>query len=169
MRRLYFLVPDVETARAIHNKLLLARIGEEHIHVIARAGIPLEDLPEATLAQQSDLIPALERGTAAGGVTGMIAGIVVLAFPPAGFALGGAAILAFGLAGAGFGALMSTMVGIGLPSSRLKKYSDSIDKGELLMMVDIPKDRIVEIDTLVKQHHPDAEIAGTEPHIPAFP
>ncbi len=169
MRRLYFLVPDVETARAIHNDLLLARVNEAHIHVIARAGIPMEDLPEAKLAQRSDLIPALERGTAAGGVTGMVAGIIVLAFPPAGFALGGAAILAFGLAGAGFGAIMSTMVGVGLPNSRLRKYADAIAEGELLMMVDVAKVRIAEMEALVRQHHPEAKIGGTEPHIPAFP
>ena len=169
MRRLYFLVPDVETARRIHDDLLLARIGERHIHVIARAGVPMEDLPEAALAQRSDLIPALQRGTAAGGLTGMLAGIIVIAFPPADLVLGGVAILALGLAGAGFGALMSTMVGVGLPSSRISKYGEAIDRGELLMMLDVPKGRVAEIDALIKERHPEAEIGGTEPHIPAFP
>lgn len=169
MRRLYFLVPDVETTRRIHDDLLLARVGEPHIHVIARPGVPMEDLPEAALAQRSDLIPALQRGTAAGGVTGMVAGIVVIAFPPADLVLGGVAILALGLAGAGFGALMSTMVGVGLPNSRIRRYGDAIDRGELLMMVDVPKARIDEIQALIKQHHPRARVAGTEPRIPAFP
>ena len=46
---------------------------------------------------------------------------------------------------------------------------DAIQKGELLMMVDVPKTRVDEIDALVKKHHPEAEIEGTEPTIPAFP
>jgi len=169
MRRLYFLVSNVESARKINDELLLARVEERHIHVIAKQGTPMEDLPEARLAQRSDLIPALERGAAIGGATGIAAGIIAVTFPPAGLLLGGGAILAIGLAGVGVGALMSSMIGVDVPNSRIQKFQDAIDKGELLMMVDVPKDRVDEIDDLVKRHHPEAEIEGTEPTIPPFP
>jgi len=169
MRRLYFLVPDIEHARKIVDELLLARVEEKHIHVIAKEGTPLEDLPEASLAQTSDLIPALERGLALGGLTGIVAGVVAVTIPPAGIVLGGGAILASSLAGAGVGALMSSMVGVSIPNSRLTAFEEAIMKGEFLMMVDVAKDRVDEIDALVKKHHPEAEIEGTEPTIPAFP
>lgn len=169
MRRLYFLVPNVECAQKIHNELLLARVEERHMHVIAKQGTPMEDLPEARLAQQSDLIPALERGTVVGGLTGLVAGIIAVTFPPADLVLGGAAVLATGLAGVGFGALMSTMIGVSVPNTRLRRFRDAIEQGELLMMVDIPKHRIAEIEDLIKSHHPEADIQGTEPRIPAFP
>jgi hypothetical protein len=169
MRRLYFLVPSVDSARTINDELLLARIEERHIHVIAKEGTPLEDLPEATLAQRSDLIPALERGAAIGGATGVLAGIIAVTVPPAGLVLGGGAVLATGLAGVGVGALMSSMIGVDTANSRIQKFQDAIDKGELLMMVDVPKDRVEEIDDLVKKHHPEAEIEGTEPTVPPFP
>jgi hypothetical protein len=169
MRRLYFLVPSVESARTINDELLLARIEERHIHVIAKEGTPLEDLPEATLAQRSDLIPALERGAAIGGATGVLAGIIAVTVPPAGLVLGGGAVLATGLAGVGVGALMSSMIGVDTANSRIQKFQDAIDKGELLMMVDVPKDRVEEIDDLVKKHHPEAELEGTEPTVPPFP
>jgi hypothetical protein len=169
MRRLYFLVPSVESARTINDELLLARIEERHIHVIAKEGTPLEDLPEATLAQRSDLIPALERGAAIGGATGVLAGIIAVTVPPAGLVLGGGAVLATGLAGVGVGALMSSMIGVDTANSRIQKFQDAIDKGELLMMVDVPKDRVEEIDELVKKHHPEAELEGTEPTVPPFP
>lgn len=169
MRRLYFLVPNVECAQKIHNELLLARVEERHMHVIAKQGTPMEDLPEARLAQQSDLIPALERGTVVGGLTGLVAGIIAVTFPPADLVLGGAAVLTTGLAGVGFGALMSTMIGVSVPNTRLRRFRDAIEQGELLMMVDIPKHRIAEIEDLIKSHHPEADIQGTEPRIPAFP
>ncbi|HYW77628.1 MAG TPA: DUF1269 domain-containing protein [Gammaproteobacteria bacterium] len=169
MRRLYFLVPNVDCAKTIHNELLLARVEERHMHVIAKQGTPMEDLPEARLAQQSDLIPALERGTVVGGLTGLVAGIIAVTFPPADLVLGGAAVLATGLAGVGFGALMSTMIGVSVPNTRLRRFRDAIEQGELLMMVDIPKHRIAEIEDLIKTHHPEADIQGTEPRIPAFP
>jgi len=169
VRRIYFLLPNVEVARKVVDELLLTRIDEHHIHVIAKEGTPMEDLPEASLAQKSDVVPALERGIAVGGATGILAGVVAVTFPPAGLALGGGALLAIALAGSGFGAFMSTMIGVSVPNSRLKQFEDAVNEGEILMLVDVPKARVDEIENMVKQHHPDADIEGTEPTIPAFP
>jgi hypothetical protein len=36
MRRIYFLVPSVESAHAIVDELLLNHVEEHHIHVVAR-------------------------------------------------------------------------------------------------------------------------------------
>jgi len=169
MRRIYFLAPTVASAKAIVDDLLLARIDEHHIHVLAKEGTPLEDLPAAKLAQASDLIPSLERGAAAGGLTGLLAGLVAVSFPPAGVVLGGGALLGIALFGAGFGAWMSSMVGVGIPNSRLAEYEASIGKGELLLMIDVPRTRVEEVEAVVRRHHPEAELEGLEPNIPEFP
>ena len=169
MRRLYFLLPNTDSARKIVDDLLLARVEERHIHVIAKEGVPMQDLPEASLAQRSDVIPALERGIAIGGATGILAGILAVTFPPAGLTLGGGAILGIALAGTGVGSLMSTMIGVDVPNSRISQFQDAIENGQLLMMVDVPKDRVDEISKVVKSHHPEAEVRGTEATIPAFP
>ena len=171
MRRLYFLIPNVESAKAIVDELLLARIEQRHIHIAAADHHALVEanLPEANLLQESDFVPAVERGLAIGGATGIVAGIAAVALPGVGLALGGGAILGIGLAGAGLGAWASGMIGISAPSSRLKEFEDAISKGSLLMMVDVPKEQIDEITALIKKHHPEANVEGTEPVIPAFP
>jgi hypothetical protein len=171
MRRLYFLIPTVDSAKTIVDELLLARIEERHIHIAAKDHHALTEahLPEANLLQESDFVPAVERGLAIGGATGVVAGIAAIAIPGVGLALGGGAILGIGLAGAGVGAWISSMIGISAPSSRLTSFEEAIEKGSLLMMVDVPKARVEEISKLVKSHHPEAEIEGTEPVIPAFP
>ena len=171
MRRLYFLVPTIDSATQIVDELLLARIEERHIHIAAKDHHALEEknLPEANLLQESDFVPALERGLAVGGATGLFAGIVAVSFPPAGLILGGGAILALSLAGAGVGAWISSMIGSDVPNSQLKEFQASIDAGQLLFMLDVPKVRVDEISELVKKHHPEAEIEGTEPTVPAFP
>lgn len=171
MRRLYFLIPSVDSAKTIVDELLLARVEARHIHIAAADHHALTEanLPEANLLQESDFVPAVERGLAIGGATGIIAGIAAVAIPGAGLVLGGGAILGIGLAGAGVGAWISGMIGISAPSSRLKEFETAIAEGQLLMMVDIPKARVDEITTAVKQHHPEAHIEGTEPVIPAFP
>lgn len=169
MRRIYFLVPSVASAKAIVDALLLARIEERRIHIVAREGTPLEDLPEAGVAQRSDLVPALEKGVAAGGLSGLLAGALAVTFPPAGLVLGGGAVLGLALFGAGFGAWMSAMVGIGLPSGRLERFEADIEAGQLLLMIDVPRDRVQATEALVRRHHPEAELEGTEPNMPLFP
>lgn len=169
MRRLYFMLPDLDTTKIVVDELLLKRIDDHHIHVVAKEGTPMGDLPEANLLQKSDFIPAMERGLAVGGITGLLAGIAAVTFPPAGLILGGGAILGASLAGAGMGVWLSGMIGMDVPNSQIEKFEDAIEKGEVLMMVDIPKERVEEIEALVHQHHPEADVGGTEPHIPAFP
>lgn len=169
MRRLYFMVPDIDTANTVVDELLLKRVDDHHIHVVAKEGTPMGDLPEANLLQKSDFIPAMERGLAVGGITGVLAGIAAVTFPPAGLVLGGGAILGTSLAGAGIGAWISGMIGMDVPNSQIEKFEAAIENGEVLMMIDIPKTRVEEIEALIQQHHPDADMGGTEPHIPAFP
>ena len=171
MRRLYFLIPSIDSAKTIVDELLLARIEQRHIHIAAADHHALieANLPEANLLQESDFVPAVERGVAIGGATGILAGVAAVALPGVGLALGGGAIMGIGVAGAGLGAWASGMIGISAPSSRLTEFEEAIQKGNLLMMVDVPKASVDEITDLIKKHHPEAEIEGTEPVIPAFP
>lgn len=171
MRRLYFMIPSIDSAKTIVDELLLARIEQRHIHIAAADHHALVEanLPEANLLQESDFVPAVERGLAIGGATGILAGVAAVALPGVGLALGGGAILGIGLAGAGLGAWVSSMIGISAPSSRLTEFEDAIKEGGLLMMVDVPKAQVDDITDMIKKHHPEAEIEGTEPVIPAFP
>jgi len=168
MKRIYFLVPDITIARKVVDDLLLARVEERHIHVLTKRGTPLEDLPEATFLQKTDFIPALEQGLALGGLTGILAGLVAVALPT-GLVLGGGAVLGISLAGAGVGAWLSSMVGSSIGDRRIQRFQEAMENGEFLMMVDVPRLRVAEIEQIVKRHHPEAECEGTEPTIPPFP
>ncbi len=167
MRRLYFLLPDLDTTHQIIDKMLLARVEERHLHVIASEGASLGDLPEASLIQKSDFVPAMERGVALGGATGMMAGIAALAMP--GVVIAGGAILAMSLLGAGMGAWMGGMIGMDVENSHVQKFKSAVEEGQVLVLVDVPKDRVEEIQGLVRDVHPEADFEGTEPSIPAFP
>lgn len=170
MKRIYFLVPDVDMAKKIVDELLLARIEERHIHILAKRDTPLEDLPEASFVQKSDLIPAMERGLALGGTVGTLAGLVAVALGPFSLVVaGGGIVLASGLAGAGVGAWISGMVGLNVGNTQLKPFEEAIERGELLMMIDVPRNRVTQITELIASHHPEAHPEGTEPTIPAFP
>ena len=169
MRRIYFLVPDIPTTKKIVDELLLARIEERHIHVLAKRGTPLEDLPEASLLQKTDFIPAVERGVAMGGTAGILAGLVAFTLPPAGTVVAGGILLATALTGAGVGAWLGGMAGMNVANSRTKLFEDAIEAGQLLVLADVPRTRVEEIEERVRQHLPKVEIEGTDPRIPAFP
>lgn len=169
MRRIYFLVPDIAVTKRVVDDLVLARIDEKHIHVIAKRNTPLEALPEATLLQKSDFVPAVEQGLAIGGSTGMLAGLIAIMLPPASTVIAGGILLATTVVGASVGAWVSGMVGMSIGNRRIKEFEAAVEAGKFLVLVDVPTRRLEEIEERIKQHIPQAEIEGTEPRIPAFP
>jgi hypothetical protein len=168
-RRLYFLLPNVARARQVVDELLLARIDDHHIHVVAKEGSPLGDLPQANLLQRSDFIHGVEIGLSVGGATGIVAGLVAIAFPPEGIVLGGWTLLVTALAGALIGAWVAGMIGTDIPNSQLREFEAAVAEGQILMMVDVPKDSVETVTKMIRKHHPEADMHGIEPTIPAFP
>lgn len=196
-RRIYWLLPDLASARRTMNDLLLARVGDAHIHFVAKDGSDMRGLHEANLLQTSDLLRSAQLGLVVGGVGGAVVGFVVaMLFPiiegtPAGWesvravlATPGwqvgdlmaawnspqwamAAVLA--LLGGVLGAWSSSMIGIAAPSHRLLRFEGALAQGQYLLMVDVPLSRVQEIEALVAQKDPEAHFEGLEPEVPAFP
>jgi len=168
-RRLYFLIPDISNAKVVHNELLLARIEERNMHVLARDDISLKGLPEASLLEKSDLIHGLQLGFVVGGFTGIVLAVTsyMLGFIVPGWetiSMGG---IIFG--GAFLGSWTSSMVAINVQNTHLKEFMTDVNSGKILYMVDVPVHRVDEISSLVHSKHPEASIKGIDHTIPAFP
>lgn len=168
-RRLYILVPTLSEAQSTFRDMLLARIPDYNIRVLARRGTDIGDLPEATILQKSDMIHGAELGLFLGGLVGLLLGIYLLYFPPEGLPTGLGVILVLGIFGAVFGAWAASFVASSIPNSQLAKFQKAIDQGNFLMMVDVPRDKLEEISKIIEQRHPVAVNRGIEPTIPAFP
>ncbi len=164
MRRIYFLVPNIETTHKIVKELQTVGIEDRHMHILAKRDTPLEGLPESGVTIKTDFIPAVERGLALGGTTGLLAGLVGLRF--AGFAIAGGPLLGIIMAGATIGSLMGGLAGMNAGNSRLKQFEEAIEQGELLLLVDVERERIETIRKLVVRHHPEAHFEGIEPILP---
>ncbi len=164
MRRIYFLVPNIQITHKIVEELKAAGIEERYIHILAKRDTPLEGLPESGVTIKTDFLPAVERGVALGGTTGLLAGLVGLRF--AGFAIAGGPLLGIIIAGATIGSLMGGLAGMNSGNSRLKQFEQAIEQGELLVLVDVPRERIEAIRKLVIRHHPEVEFEGIEPILP---
>ena len=169
MKRLYFMAQDVGSARHVVERLLLERIPEHHIHVIARDDIPLEELPEASVFEKSDLVPALERGVAMGGVAGTLAGLAALAFP-AGVVLGGGmVVLASAVAGASVGAFGASLKAVDVSNSRLSEFENEISQGQILVIADVAADQADKTRATVAQQANGVCDKGPETAAHPFP
>jgi len=169
-RRIYWLLPDLQSARATMDDLLLARIQERQMHFVAREGTDMSGLHAANVLQTSDVVRSAEMGLIVGaGVGGLLGALVAVHYPIIGDSpqWGLAGVLA--VAGAIFGTWTSTMIGISIPSKRLERFTPQIEEGKILLMVDVPMWRVDEIEARLRALHPEAHLEGTEPDIPAFP
>ena len=169
-RRIYWLLPDLASARRTMDDLLLARIAEPHIHFVADDGTDMTGLHAANLLQTSDVIRAAQSGLVIGGGAGILVGLVAaIYFPIVGESpqWGMVAVIAF--VGAVLGAWSSSMIGASTPSHRLARFESALRDGQILLMVDVPRGRVREIEERLERLHPEGHFEGVEPNIPAFP
>ncbi|WP_428416354.1 DUF1269 domain-containing protein [Methylibium sp.] len=196
-RRIYWLLPDLTSARQTMNDLLLARIGEAHIHFVARENADMSGLHAANILQTSDVLRSAQAGLVIGGLGGAVIGVLAaMFFPIVGDSESGLAALravftspnwsgaelrsaldspqwamaaVLAVLGGLLGAWSSSMIGIAAPSGRLRRFEGAIAQGQILLMVDVPRSRVQEIESLLQSTHPEAHFEGIEPDVPAFP
>jgi len=169
-RRIYWLLPDLASARKTMDDLLLARITERQMHFVAKEGTDLTGLHEANILQTSDVIRAAQAGLVIGGSAGAVLGaLAAIYFPIVGDQPQWGLVAVLAMFGAGFGAWSASLIGVSTPSNRLKRFTDAIEAGQILLMVDVPRSRVDEIEQRLQALHPEAHLEGVEPDIPAFP
>lgn len=136
MKRYIYAFDSIDPARAAVTRLRQTGVDEKCISLIAKADIQMEKIPDRYLDASTDFIPAVERGAAIGGVTGLVAGLIGMVVPPVGIAIGGGALLAFAAGGALVGAWSSALVGAGVPDNIRRQFEEEINNGHILLVVD---------------------------------
>lgn len=167
--RIYWLLPDLASARRAMDELLLARIEHRHLHFHAREGTDLGSLHKASPLQSSDLIGSAQRGLCIGAALGAAAGAIFAVSPMLAEASKPAMVGLLAAAGALFGAWTASMIGASVPSRRLARFAPALAHGKILLMADIPHHRVREIEALLHASNPEADFEGQEPNVPAFP
>lgn len=165
-RRLYFLFPSREMTQDFVNCLLLKHVTIKQIHVMAKETSLLKNLPEASILQKTDIRHSLFVGCGIGALIGLGGGLIahhVLEMPL------GAPILAMILVFGFLGGWAATMIGMSTPSIYLRPFLPELNEGQILVMVDIAKEQVQELNQLVIEQYPSAHPKGVEPTIPSFP
>src|SRR5688572_7504601 len=110
--RMYVTLPDLASARNLANDLLLARVEDRHMHFLARRGTSLGELHEASYLMKTDTLHGAFTGMVAGGLLGIVVGLVLVNFPVVGAPLQLAAVLVAAVIGAFLGTWIAGMVGL---------------------------------------------------------
>jgi hypothetical protein len=167
-RRLYFMLPDLDSARAMRDELLLARIEIGHMRFMGREPLP-PDMPDCSFVQRTDLVHGAQLGIVIGAMVGLCAGVFLTLFPVEGMTMRTAAILLVTLGGALFGGWASGMNAAAVPNTRLKQFAQPIEQGKVLLIIDVPVARVEEIEGMIAKRHPEISFGGMEPPMLAFP
>lgn len=165
-RRLYFLFPDELHARhAVDNLLDDAGIDAHHIHAIANSDGRIERLPHPTTAQRRDTAGHLEsllwNGNLALFAAALAGFVIALLENDAGWA--SLALLVMGATFA-LGFLFTGRV----PHVHLGEFRDALAHGEILLMIDVPRERVAAVETHIQRRYPEAVAGGTSWSIDAF-
>jgi hypothetical protein len=168
-RRLYFMLPDLGSATRTANDLLLARVEDRHMHFLGRRGMDLGPLRPSTYLQKSDLRHSLYLGLLLGAALGFVFGIYMYLTPGESVHTELVTVLVAALVGSLFGAWACSLVGVSTPNVTLKRFQSELDAGRILLMVDVPKPRVEEIQDLIHSRHAEASDYGVDRHIPVFP
>lgn len=157
LRRLYLLVPTKTQAEAAVRDLMADHVSRRHIHTIAKSGVDIGGLPEATLRQRSDAGAKLERWLWDMNLVVFCAALAMLAV-----ALWSADWL--WAAGAVFVAASTVTLGYlfagHVPHTHVEDCRTPLRHGEILLLVDVPRWRIPEVERRLRQSHPEVEIGG---------
>jgi len=170
-RRLYFVLPDVDISLEVEKDLLLAKVNDDLMHFMGKRGTNMKDLPEATALQKSDVVHGIKVGMFSGALGGAALGTIIYMLRDfIGMQIVPAIILIFFIIGSVLGVWIGgLLIGSSAPNVTLHEFEHTIDEGHILLMIDVPVERVDEIREIVKSHHPEAEDHGEEAIFHAFP
>ena len=168
-RRIYWLMPDLASARRAMDDLVRARVDVARIHFAGPEGMDMAGLHAANVWQTSDVVHAAKTGWAVGSACGIVAGLMAaLMFPIFGDDPEWEVAVLVAVVGGVVGTWSASMIGISIPSPRLQRFEGAIAQGQILLMVDLPRSRVRDIEALLQSAHPEARFEGEEGQIPAF-
>jgi len=131
-------------AEIVVEQLMLGNISREDISILMSDGTQGRDfaMETATKAPEGAASGAFAGG-ALGAITAGLAAVGVIAAPGIGLVAAGPILAAFAGAGAGgaAGGLIGALVGSGVPEHEAKVNADRLEKGDILLGVQVHDDR----------------------------
>lgn len=160
-RRLYFLFPnEAHVQQAIDDLQRNAGVDASQIHVIANSETTTLSHPHTRLMgdKEAQMESRLWNGNLALFFVALLLFIASLATV---MPLLAAASVVVMFATFIAGLMFTTRV----PNAHMSQFREALSHGELLLMLDIPRSKVQEVEHYVHHHYPDAETGGVGWHL----
>ncbi len=157
-RRLYFVIPDETQAAQVVNDLETAGVGRQHMHAIAGRGATIARLPPANERQRQDAGSRLERIAWTGDLMLFFLGLIGLIASLVWASLAGSLLSVVLMA---LTLIAGVLFALRVPDTHLDEFRGALSHSEVLLMVDVPRQRVAEIEEMVRRRHPEAIPGGT--------
>jgi len=156
LRRLFFLLPDELHASVFVRQLQRFDVPRDRLHAVAGKGRSLEGLPSATARQRRDTVSGIERWLWKANLGLFLFAVLALIV-----ALANGAYL-WGVSASIV--MLGTFLGgwlflLRVPETHLAEFHNALAHGEIVLMVDVPKKRVGEIEDLARRH-PEVTLGG---------
>lgn len=160
VKRLYYLLSDIEKLQRISERLHAKGIGDWRFHVLARdeRGLIKHHLHSANFFMKRDLVHSGERGALIGAAVGLYLCAFVMPWSIAGPGTLAAILLAATLVCAWLGGLIG-----GLHENyKITRFHDQLEAGKYLVLIDVLREEETRVRELVRELCPELEVAGTD-------
>jgi uncharacterized membrane protein len=154
------LFDDATEVEAVVQELTRLGVARDQISLMANRGevgvaASREGAPETTTSGE-DAMTGAGIGAMAGGLGGLIVGLVALPIPGLGPVIAAGPIGA-ALMGAGIGAVTGGVIGalthVGVPTEHADHYAEGVRRGGTLVIVNSPEDLASHVASVMHEHH----------------
>lgn len=156
-RRLYYSFPTAEQALRVVSELQTLGVPVERMHSLAKPGVDLKGLPIANDAQRTDRTWNWERLFWYGNLAFFAVALTLAALAVYAALPGWAMVAALAAIAA---VILGDRFAVRLPHAHLSELRVPLRHGEVVLLVDVPRDRVHEIEQSVSRHHPEAGLGG---------
>jgi len=157
-RRIYFLLPNAKLAQKVVDELVGLNVSHKNIHTYAEHKLPIASLNPATENQTHNEAREIEKLFWNGNLLlfFIFSGIATLAliFQQYSLALLSLAVMLVSFTAGDFFVKH-------IPHIHLENFKNATSHNELLMMIDVPAEKVGYIENTIHRHHPAAVEGGS--------
>ena len=168
MKCLYFLAPSLSSTQDVFEDLHRSGIKDFYLHVISRdeCGLKKQHIHSSNYLETLDVVRDGFIGAALGFVVGLAGVALLMYFQPFGQNVQVPTFVYVILVGLAtlFGAWEGGLTGIATENRKLARFHDDIAAGKYLILVYVRKHQEAAVTKMMKERHPDAELAAVDTH-----
>lgn len=165
MRTLYYLMDRLDTARAMATTLRELNVDDNGYYIVSKDhdGLRRQNLHDASIFAETDLVHSGLRGAIIGGLCGLLFALWIAVMKPFGMDMSLLTFLLVALFVGHFGAWVGGMVGLSHENYKLTPFHDAIAHGKYLLVVNLREaGRARKIKEVLYRRHPDARFEAED-------